>query len=66
MYLYGRLHGGHGLVDGGEGGDGRHEDIVADQHVALHQSVSQRRWRDCYIGGYLMAEQDRRNLNNYR
>lgn len=53
-YLYRGLHGGHGLVDGGEGRDGRHENIVTDQHVALDQSVCQRGGRDCDVGGYLM------------
>lgn len=53
-YLHWRLHGGHGLVDGGEGRDGRHEDIVADQHVALHQSVCQRGGWHCDVGGHLV------------
>lgn len=55
-YLYRRLHGGHRLVDGGERWDSRHEDVVADQHVALDQSVCQRRRGYCDVGGYLESK----------
>lgn len=56
QYLYRRLHGGHGLVDGGKGRDGGHENIVTDQHIALDQGVCQRGRRDCDVGGYLMQK----------
>lgn len=56
FHLYGRLHGGHGLVDGGEGRDGRHENVVADQHVALDQGVCERGGGHCDVGGHLVKK----------
>ena len=52
-HLYWRLHGGHRLVDGGEGGDRRHENVVTDQNVALHQGVCEGGGRHCDVGGRL-------------
>ena len=53
-YLYRRLHGSHGLIDGGEGRDGRHEDVVTDQDIPLDQGVGQGGRRHSDVGGHLV------------
>lgn len=57
-HLHRGLHGGHGLVQGRERGHGRHQHLVANQDVPLHQGLNQRRWGNGDVRGNLLEEKE--------
>lgn len=57
-HLHRGLHRGHGLVQGRERGHGRHQHLVANQDVPLHQGLNQRRWGNGDVRRNLLEEKE--------